>query len=98
MSKGNLYEDATAEVAAWMPGIIEAAAKEVRGGKTPPWKTQLTGLKLIEYYQSMPPDKKGQLLSTLSPRDQQMIRDYYDRTPSWPTNGAAGAGDAQELL
>lgn len=77
MAGSNFYEDAVTEVANWLPGIIKAAAADVRGGKAPPWTRELQGKELLNFYRDMPVEKKRQLFASLSPEEQEMLRGAY---------------------
>jgi len=77
MGDNNFYEDAASEVAAWLPGIVKAAASEVRGGKSPPWTRELKGRQLLDFYRDADVAAKQKLWPELSDEEKAMLKGAY---------------------
>lgn len=67
----NIYEEAATEVARWIDDIVKAVVPEVRGGKNPPWKVQLSPQQKRDYFMAQPEQKKYELMSQMDEAERQ---------------------------
>lgn len=74
MGSGNLYEEAADEVARWVNDIVEAAVPEVMGGRRPPWKRELHGVQLREWWDGLGPEDKIAQWGIFSDEDRDEVR------------------------
>lgn len=77
MSDSNFYEEVARRATTRINAIVEKATPIVMGGKNPPGRRELTGKQLLDFYRDAPVEQKQQLWGSLSPEEQQMIRDGY---------------------